>query len=482
MQKLIALITLMLSSALFSQFPWSVPQLVCDSTGDNRNPAFVRAEPDYGLDYNVLLWERDYGDRSRIFLKNFADPDSEIAITPDVPGLYARHPAGFSYWWIIGDGVLIVWQSNPDGNFDLFSTLYQDGQFKALRQITTDPTDDIQPDVFENFLTWEREGKIYRSEYSYSDSTWSAEILIDSARCSHPAIGYRGIVYEKQDTTGSAMIYFTNGIQPPQCICIEGDNRFPVWENDYSGGLLWQNKTGSDWNIISSFSWDLEDTSMFIFSPADEVHPRGLEIPIYTNQSTFEGPMYLAFQSNPGGDEEIYTHDSWWDYPNIYNLSQHPGEDRNPVFSEMGWEEAPQSNSVRCWLAWESYRNGRWQIRGSYQDIIIDGIEDPAGQIWAFSFRLFQNYPNPFNPETAISYQLSAFSDVELAVYNLLGQKVRTLVQARQPAGRYEVKWDGRDEAEREVSSGVYIYRLRVSTPSERAGDFVQSRKMLLIR
>ncbi len=88
---------------------------------------------------------------------------------------------------------------------------------------------------------------------------------------------------------------------------------------------------------------------------------------------------------------------------------------------------------------------------------------------------LEQNYPNPFNPKTAISYQLSALSEVELSIYNLLGQKVRTLVQARQPAGRYEIAWDGRDEAGREVGSGVYIYRLR-------AGEFSQSRKMLLIR
>jgi len=96
------------------------------------------------------------------------------------------------------------------------------------------------------------------------------------------------------------------------------------------------------------------------------------------------------------------------------------------------------------------------------------------------TLQLFQNYPNPFNPETAISYQLSpggqeALSYVELLIYNSLGQKVRTLLQARQPAGRYQVKWDGRDDAGREVGSGIYIYQLK-------AGQYSISKKMILIR
>ena len=90
-------------------------------------------------------------------------------------------------------------------------------------------------------------------------------------------------------------------------------------------------------------------------------------------------------------------------------------------------------------------------------------------------FSLEQNYPNPFNPETVISYRLSVVSDLTLAVYNLLGEKIVTLVDARQGAGRHQVRWNGRDENGQPVSSGVYLYRLR-------AGNFVQTRKMMLVR
>jgi hypothetical protein len=71
-------------------------------------------------------------------------------------------------------------------------------------------------------------------------------------------------------------------------------------------------------------------------------------------------------------------------------------------------------------------------------------------------FVLNQNYPNPFNPTTAIGYQLSATSDVELSVYNLLGQKIVTLVSEKQSAGKYQVKWDASG-----FSSGIYFYQLK---------------------
>ncbi len=85
-------------------------------------------------------------------------------------------------------------------------------------------------------------------------------------------------------------------------------------------------------------------------------------------------------------------------------------------------------------------------------------------------FSLFQNYPNPFNPVTAIGYRLSVFSQVDLSIYNQLGERVKTLVSENQPAGEYEINWDASQYA-----SGVYYYQLK-------AGDFKHVRKMILIK
>ncbi len=92
-------------------------------------------------------------------------------------------------------------------------------------------------------------------------------------------------------------------------------------------------------------------------------------------------------------------------------------------------------------------------------------------------FSLSQNYPNPFNPTTAISYQLSGVSPhpTTLKIYNILGQEVRTLVDREQAPGYYSVRWDGRDGLGKEVSSGVYFYRLK-------AGNYTQIKRMILLK
>lgn len=91
------------------------------------------------------------------------------------------------------------------------------------------------------------------------------------------------------------------------------------------------------------------------------------------------------------------------------------------------------------------------------------------------SLTLLQNYPNPFNPETVIPFQLSTRTPVEVTVYNLLGQKVRTLVDEVRSAGEHRVKWNGRAGDGQQVPGGVYLYRLRTDTG-------VETRKMILLR
>lgn len=90
-------------------------------------------------------------------------------------------------------------------------------------------------------------------------------------------------------------------------------------------------------------------------------------------------------------------------------------------------------------------------------------------------FELSQNYPNPFNPETVITYRMAQRGRVELAVYNLLGQKVRVLASETKPAGTYTVSWNGTDDRGSRVSSGVYVYRLRF-------GQRTQTKKMILLQ
>ena len=91
-----------------------------------------------------------------------------------------------------------------------------------------------------------------------------------------------------------------------------------------------------------------------------------------------------------------------------------------------------------------------------------------------FSY-LLNNYPNPFSQSTVISYQLSESSKITLKIYNISGQEIRTLVNEKQIAGKHSVTWNGKDSNNKNVSSGIYLYKLS-------AGKETKIKKMLLLK
>jgi hypothetical protein len=118
---------------------------------------------------------------------------------------------------------------------------------------------------------------------------------------------------------------------------------------------------------------------------------------------------------------------------------------------------------------------------GKYVVYVYSGWDDAAGVDYDYDpvlpdrFLLRQNYPNPFNATTQIAFELPRWTHVSLNIYNLLGEQVRVLMNRELSAGTYRVEWDGRDEQDRAVASGVYLYKLT-------AGESEQSRKMILLK
>ena len=91
------------------------------------------------------------------------------------------------------------------------------------------------------------------------------------------------------------------------------------------------------------------------------------------------------------------------------------------------------------------------------------------------SYALLQNYPNPFNPTTEISFAIPEASEVNLAIYNLSGQLVMTLVTRQFPAGFHRVTWNATDDKGVRVASGMYLYVLK-------AGQHIDKKKLLLMK
>jgi hypothetical protein len=155
-------------------------------------------------------------------------------------------------------------------------------------------------------------------------------------------------------------------------------------------------------------------------------------------------------------------------------------------------EDAISTNKIRL-VAWSDGETPLWSFaircRGGscyyvddsenpFKAILVQyaEIHDPTAiktrdLVQPTAIRLYQNYPNPFNPKTIINYELRMTNDVELSIYNSLGQKVATLVSDRKEAGWHQVEWDASG-----FSSGIYYCRL-----STEAG-FVQTRKLVLIK
>jgi hypothetical protein len=113
------------------------------------------------------------------------------------------------------------------------------------------------------------------------------------------------------------------------------------------------------------------------------------------------------------------------------------------------------------------------EVRPDFEAITV-ALSSTAGNL-PTEYALDQNYPNPFNPDTHIGFALPNDSRVQLTVYNVLGQHVRTLIDGEMPAGYHDVLWDGNDADGSSVASGVYFYRIS-------AQGFESSKKMMLLK
>ena len=131
------------------------------------------------------------------------------------------------------------------------------------------------------------------------------------------------------------------------------------------------------------------------------------------------------------------------------------------------------------------YRISAWDLTGHespYSDeleVLATSVSwEDETQVMTRTYRLHQNYPNPFNPQTTICYYLPDIgyqpAEVELKIFNVLGELVKVLVSERQYPGEHRVVWDGKND---QGASGIYFYRLKVS-----GIEFVRGKKMLLVK
>ena len=104
---------------------------------------------------------------------------------------------------------------------------------------------------------------------------------------------------------------------------------------------------------------------------------------------------------------------------------------------------------------------------------VIHGLLHQTKESRPLTYELRSNFPNPFNPTTTVGYQLGIAGHVTLEIFNVLGQRVRLLVDSEQSAGAYHITWDGRSDHGSTLGAGIYLLRMR-------SGSYIQTRKMVL--
>ena len=115
-------------------------------------------------------------------------------------------------------------------------------------------------------------------------------------------------------------------------------------------------------------------------------------------------------------------------------------------------------------------RNSKFQAA---RELILDSrVTSPPSLI---GYRLAANYPNPFNPNTTILFSIPRQENVCVDIFDVTGEKVKTVVNHFYPAGEFHISWDGTNESNLLVSSGLYFYRIR-------AGAYRETRSMVLLR
>ena len=110
-----------------------------------------------------------------------------------------------------------------------------------------------------------------------------------------------------------------------------------------------------------------------------------------------------------------------------------------------------------------------------YSGVVEATILSTDGDIIPDVYALHQNYPNPFNPVTTLRYDLPEDAMVTITIYDLMGRRIRTLINMDQTAGYRSIHWNATNDLGQAVSAGMYIYTIQ-------AGDFMQTRKMVLLK
>ncbi|HPC35645.1 MAG TPA: NosD domain-containing protein [Candidatus Marinimicrobia bacterium] len=296
-----------------------------------------------------------------------------------------------------------------------------------------------------------------------STGSWTGQIVFTSAPASGETFTVEIGFWDGSDFTAGG---------PDATIIGTGTDSVFTYTTDASGfmvptgnylALRITNSSGSDYAVQTGGAWsycsapdESQDYSLPVELTSFTATPgNGIITLSWLTESEIENLGFNIYRSTNTNLEFI-----------ILNAELIPGAGSSSEKHEYRYVDHDVKSGITYWYKLEDVDyKGKTELHGAISATTLGPKE----------FCLHPNYPNPFNPVTTISYDLPKDVYVELTVYNMLGEKVTTLVKGNQPAGYYSVEWDGRNSQGRIVSSGMYF--LRIS-----AGSYCKTNKMVFVR
>lgn len=373
-----------------------------------------------------VVWEDVRTDEDKIFYKRSSD--NGLSWGPDVQISHGTiWESNFPSISISGSDVHVVWEDERYGPEIYYERSTDKGlTWGAETRLTFDPDESLRPCVSASgqvvHVVWTdllaENQQIYYKRSDDGGTTWGANtrFTTDSTKSSNPSVSSYGSL---------------------ECV---------VWQNIRYG---WEIYAKISTNAGLTWGPDIRLTE----NPYNSFYP---------NVTVSGANIHVVWQDVRDGNWEIY-----------YKLSTDAGltwgaDERltNAPFDSF-YPSVTVSGTI-VHVNWQDNRDGNYEIyykRDSTGNPI--GIKSISSEI-PKSYNLLQNYPNPFNPSTNIEFSLPKSSNVELAIFDVLGRKIATLVNQQLNTGSYLVDWNATD-----FPSGIYFYRLI-------ARDYIETRKMVL--
>jgi hypothetical protein len=361
---------------------------------------------------------------------------------------------------------------------------------------------------------------IYASTYADENGFYSIDLVDGVYDIYVTTMGYNSfMMIDAFEVSGNTVIFdvdlFEYGYAgPPQMMDLhdvpndQGRQMRAVWDAGMPGDWgyftqfsIWRkvNNTPIElWDYIETVPWHGMDPYAAVVPTLGDSSMHGMHmstfmVTAHTNDVAFwldsepmsgysvdnlhpEAPMSVSFSTNPGAVSLTWSGpvDEDFSYFNIYRqdiLTNEPAMVFTTTDSFYVDQELSDVGAYEYWVTAVDISGLESEASGIVSAVLSS--EDELGMPTEFALK--QNYPNPFNPSTQIQYALPSESRVVISIYDLTGRKVSTLVNEVQSAGHRSVMWNATNEIGRQVSAGMYIYSIQ-------AGDFIQNRKMVLMK